>query len=262
MTNNIQNLKNLQPYHGPDKVYIGDGQVLVLVYVDDIIVTGPSSSHCNAIISKLSAQFPVKDLGDLHYFLGLKVQRSSSEYRSIVGAPQYLTWTQLDLSFDVNPKINMGFCIFLGPSIVSWSAKKQHTVARSSTEAEYRYLAHNAAEITWICQLFTDIGFQLPVIPQIWRDNVSAIALASNPVFHALTKHVEIDYHYIRELVVAHLLRVQFVCSEDQLADIHTMSLPQQRFLHLRSKLSFHPSLFSLKGCDKDKIVTHCNSNP
>ena len=153
-----------------------------------------------------------------------------------------------------------GFCIFLGPSIISWSAKKQHTVARSSTEAEYRSLAHTAAEITWICQLFSDIGFTLPLIPQIWCDNVSAIALASNPVFHARTKHVEIDYHYIRELVLAQLLRVHFVCSEDQLADIHTKSLSRQRFLHLRSKLSLQPSPFSLRGCDKDKIVTQCNS--
>ncbi|KAM1217235.1 hypothetical protein ACFX2J_013437 [Malus domestica] len=121
--------------------------VLVLVYVDDIIVTSPSSTHCNDVISKLNAQFPVKDLGDLHYFLGLEVQRSSSgifihqskyildllkrshmdgakpcltplgstkldlsglflsdpaEYRSIVRALQYLTWTRPDLSFVVN----------------------------------------------------------------------------------------------------------------------------------------------------------------
>ncbi|KAM1674306.1 hypothetical protein ACFX15_039401 [Malus domestica] len=291
--------------------------VLVLVYVDDIIVIGPSSIVCHNIISQLSSQFPIKDLGDLHYFLGLEVQKSTTgafihqskyildllkrtkmdgakpcatplssakldhtgsllsnpkEYRSIVGALQYLTWTRPDLSFAVNlvcqfmhyprephlqavklilwylkgtlgyglwfPKTTFplllkvfsdadgagcswdrrstgGFCIFLGSCLVSLSAKKQHTVARSSTEAEYRSLAHTLAEITWICQLLTDIGFQLPSLPQIWCDNVSAIALASNPVFHARTKHVEIDYHYIRELVLAKLLTVQIVCSAD-----------------------------------------------
>ncbi|KAM1139901.1 hypothetical protein ACFX19_040742 [Malus domestica] len=148
-----------------------------------------------------------------------------------------------------------GFCIFLGSCLVSLSAKKQHTVARSSTEAEYRSLAHTLAEITWICQLLTDIGFQLPSLPQIWCDNVSAIALASNPVFHARTKHVEIDYHYIRELVLAKLLTVQIVCNADQLAVIHTKSLPRPRFLQLRSKLSLQPSPFSFRGCEKQVTV-------
>ncbi|BBH07405.1 transposable element gene [Prunus dulcis] len=149
-----------------------------------------------------------------------------------------------------------GFCVFLGSNLVSWSAKKQPTVARSSTEAEYRSLAHTAAEVTWICKVFRDFGFSSSVKPTIWCDNISAISLASNPVFHARTKHVEIDYHYIRELVLANLVTVQYVCSQDQIADIHTKSLSKNRFLFLQSKLSLGtPSLskLSLRGCkDKD----------
>ncbi|CAB4308357.1 unnamed protein product [Prunus armeniaca] len=70
---------------------------------------------------------------------------------------------------------------------VSWSAKKQPTVARSSTEAEYRSLAYTAAEVTWICKVFRDFGFSSSVKPTIWCDNISAISLASNPVFNAIS---------------------------------------------------------------------------
>ncbi|TQD91353.1 hypothetical protein C1H46_023032 [Malus baccata] len=149
-----------------------------------------------------------------------------------------------------------GFCVFLGSNLVSWNAKKQPTVARSSTEVEYRSLAHTAAEVTCICKVFRDFGFSFSDNPTIWCDNICAISLASNPVFHVRTKHVEIDYHYIRELVLANLVKVQYVCSQDQIADIHTKSLSKNRFLFLQSKLSLGTSSLSklsLRGCkDKD----------
>ncbi|KAB2602612.1 hypothetical protein D8674_003617 [Pyrus ussuriensis x Pyrus communis] len=132
---------------------------------------------------------------------------------------------------------------------------KQHTVARSSTEAEYRSLAHTAAELTWICKIFRDVALPLTIIPTLWCDNVSAVSLASNPVFHARTKHVEIDYHYIRELVLAKLLQVHYLNTQSQLADIHTKSLSKARFHLLRSKLCLGPPPFSLRGCNKAPIA-------
>ena len=148
-----------------------------------------------------------------------------------------------------------GYCIFLGRNLISWSAKKQHTVARSSTEAEYRSLAHTAAELTWICKIFRDVALPLTTIPTLWCDNVSAISLASNPVFHARTKHVEIDYHYIRELVLAKLLQVQYLNTQYQVADIHTKSLSKVRFQYLHSKLCLGPPPFSLRGCKESHIA-------
>ncbi|KAM1714593.1 hypothetical protein ACFX11_025430 [Malus domestica] len=147
-----------------------------------------------------------------------------------------------------------GYCVFWGSNLISWSAKKQPTVARSSTEAEYRSLAHTVVEITWICKIFRDINLSLSHVPTLWCDNISAISLASNPVFHARTKHIEIDYHSIRELVLAKLLKVQFICSQDQLADIHTKSLSTSRFRYLKSKLplsSMVDPTLSLRGCIK-----------
>lgn len=130
-----------------------------------------------------------------------------------------------------------GFCIFLGRNLISWSAKKQPTVSRSSTEAEYRSLAISCAELLWIQYLLQELHIPLSSPPTLWCDNLGATFLASNPMFHARTKHVEIDYHFVRERVVSKELSVRFLCSKDQLADIMTKPLPTSRFQFLTSKL-------------------------
>lgn len=134
-----------------------------------------------------------------------------------------------------------GFCIYLGSNCVSWSAKKQHTVARSSTEAEYRALASAAAEITWVSFILRDIGLYMSETPTIFSDNLSALQLTVNPVFHARTKHIEIDYHFVREKVALGSLVTRFVRSEDQVADLFTKPLPHSQFCALRVKLGLWP---------------------
>jgi hypothetical protein len=54
-------------------------------------------------------------------------------------------------------------------------------------------------KLFWLCMLFKELGVPLPVALVIWCDNISALALASNPVFHARTKHIEVDYHFVLE---------------------------------------------------------------
>jgi hypothetical protein len=92
-----------------------------------------------------------------------------------------------------------GFAIFLGSNLISWSARKQPTVSRSSTEAEYKAVANATAEIMWVQILLKEIGIQAPKAGKIWCDNLGATYLSSNPVFHARTKHIEVDYHFVRE---------------------------------------------------------------
>ncbi|XP_062120374.1 uncharacterized mitochondrial protein AtMg00810-like [Humulus lupulus] len=305
---------------------------MVLIYVDDIVVTSSDSKELEEFIVRLNKVFSLKDLGSLHYFLGIEVFRDStglyltqekyisellqrvdmqnlkpsptpittskisindgepmadpSYYRSIIGALQYLSHTRPDISFAVNKLSQFlkrptnvhwtetkrvlrylkgtmkygihiapcdrltltgfsdadwaccpddrrsvaGYCVFLGDSLISWSSKKQTVVARSSTESEYRALAQLAAEITWLQELFKEMRFTLPAAPTIWCDNMSASALAANPVYHARTKHIELDIHFVRDKVLQKQLQICYVPSHDQLADCLTKGLSPSRF--------------------------------
>jgi histone deacetylase 1/2 len=240
--------------------------IFLLVYVDDIIVDLP-------------ADFALKDLGELHYFLGIEVKKARdgilltqqkytsdllhrvgmrnckpmntlmsstdklsiydgdplgpkdiTEYRSIVGALQYLTLTRPHISFAVynvcqflhkpttvhwsavkrilrylqsivdmglrihkSPSILVsafsdadwagcsddrrstgGFAVFLGSNLISWSSRKQATVSRSSTEAEYKSLANATAEVIWVRTVLKEFGIKGPMFARLWCDNLGA----------------------------------------------------------------------------------------
>ncbi|XP_019089081.1 PREDICTED: uncharacterized protein LOC109127930 [Camelina sativa] len=94
-----------------------------------------------------------------------------------------------------------GFCVLLGPNLISWSARRQETVSNSSTKAEYRALTATAHEITWLSFLLRDlkISQQFPTLLQC--DNLSTVYLSTNPALHKRSKHFDTDFHYIREQV-------------------------------------------------------------
>lgn len=130
-----------------------------------------------------------------------------------------------------------GFCHYLGPNLTSWSAKKQPTVSRSSAEAEYRALAYTCADTIYVHHLLRDLGISLSTPIIIYCDNLSATYMEANPVFHARSKHIELDYHFVRERVAKGTYKVAFVSTQNQIADIFTKGLSRLRFDVLRSKL-------------------------
>ncbi|XP_041004069.1 uncharacterized mitochondrial protein AtMg00810-like [Juglans microcarpa x Juglans regia] len=145
-----------------------------------------------------------------------------------------------------------GFCTFLGSNCISWSAKKQQIVARSSTEAEYRSMASTAAKLTWLTFILRDLHVPLSRPPILHCDNLSALHLSVNPVLHTRTKHIALDIHYVREQVALGALETRFVTSSLQLADIFTKPLAKLPFQTIRSKLSLCPDLrLRLRGDDK-----------
>jgi hypothetical protein len=88
--------------------------------------------------------------------------------------------------------------VFLGPNLVSWSARKQPTISRSSTEAEYKDLSNTTVEVMWIQSLLHDIGIPSLRTAVIWCDNIGVTYLAANPIMFGRTKHIEVDYHFVR----------------------------------------------------------------
>ena len=297
----------------------------LLVYVDDLIITGNDPTAIDALKLHLHRHFNIKDLGKLKYFLGIEVSQSAEgifisqrkyaldilhefdqlgaapsripmshnsqpcqgrdpplnnpeKFRRLIGKLLYLTVTRPDISFSVaylsqflstplqshfqsglkilkyikqapgngllykrNASLQLhtfcdadwadcpttrrsvsGYCILLGSTAISWKSKKQNTVSRSSAESEYRAMSSCVCELLWIHFLLHDLRVTLTGKSTLSCDNIAAIHIASNPVFHERTKHIEIDCHFIRQHLKAGLFELHHVPSHSQLADILT----------------------------------------
>ncbi|GKD14362.1 retrovirus-related pol polyprotein from transposon RE1 [Tanacetum coccineum] len=304
----------------------------LLVYVDDILLAGNNQSLITDIKQQLHKTFSIKDLGSLHYYLGIEILKNStgltmsqrkyalelpqsgnvlndkpaitqldpqnrlintegellsdpSYYKTLVGKLIYLTIIRPDISFaaqllsqfsyspktthmkaltrvlryiklspgqglhfspTTNPQLQAyydsdwaacpvtirsitGLTVFLGKCLISWTAKKQSVVLRSSIEAEYRALADCTYEITWLNSLLKDLNIHLSNPTTIYYDNASTIALASNPIQHARTKHIELDCHFIRDKIKEGSILPTFIPSRLQAADILIKGLRKTR---------------------------------
>ena len=134
-------------------------------------------------------------------------------------------------------RFTLGYCVFIGGNIISWKSKKQTVVARSSAEAEYRSIAIVTCELMWIKQFLQELRFCEVVQMRLYCDNQTALHIASNPIFHERTKHIEIDCHFIREKLLSKEIVIEFINSNDQPIDILTKSLRGPRILSICSKL-------------------------
>ncbi|KAH9666463.1 hypothetical protein KPL70_020649 [Citrus sinensis] len=294
-------------------------------YTQIPVVTGNNTFLIDQLIHQLSIEFALKDLGQLHFFLGLEIRYFSggiyvsqtkytkdlltkakmlestslstpmaikeqanpidhkpvnaTEYRRLVGGLQYLTLTRPDIVHAVNKvcqhfqtpteanlravkrilrylkgsldygirflqqsslnitafcdadwggcpdtrRSTTGYCVYMGANCISWSSKRQPTVSRSSVEVEYRALASRAAELTWITYLYREIGIPLAQPPQLLSDHLSALHMTINPVFHARSKHIELDYHFTKALSKAMFRDFRYKLG------VHQMSLASLR---------------------------------
>ncbi|KAL7612605.1 hypothetical protein Lser_V15G07735 [Lactuca serriola] len=139
---------------------------------------------------------------------GLRIRKSSSTLLSV--------FTNVDWAGCLNSRRSTrGFAVFLGPNLVSWSLRKQPTVSRSSTEAEYKALAN------------------------------------ANPIFHARTKHIEVDFHFVREKVAMGALDVRFISSNDQVAD--GLIKPMTRSMLEKLRYNLNLIMVKIEGECKDK---------
>jgi hypothetical protein len=124
--------------------------------------------------------------------------------------------------------------VFLGNNLVSWAAKRQTVVSRSSAKVEYRAIANGVAEATWLRQLLHELQTPPSRCTLVYCDNISAVYLSTNPVQYQRTNHVEIDLHFVRENVAIGQVRV----TTSQFIDIFTKRLPSSVFNEFRYNLN------------------------
>ncbi|CAM8901344.1 unnamed protein product [Rhodiola kirilowii] len=300
--------------------YDHNGEFLILlVYVDDVVLTGTSTSRIAHVKAFIHAEFRIKDLGTLKYFLGLEVARSTNgiflnqrkyaldllaetgllackpcstpmdikqklalstaekladptQYRKLVGKLVYLNVTRPDIAFSVHtlsqflasPTVDhlqaanrvlrfiknapaqglfypakgslvleafcdadwascpvtrrstSGYCIKLGPSLISWRTRKQSTISRSSAESEYRAMANTCCELVWLAAVLRDLRITVSTPIALYCDNQSANHIARNPVFHERTKHIELDCHLVRQHFTSGFISPKFIPSVRQ----------------------------------------------
>ncbi|XP_071653754.1 uncharacterized protein [Temnothorax longispinosus] len=149
-----------------------------------------------------------------------------------------IAYSDADLATCVDTRKSMsGVTLLLNSGPIIWSARKQGVVATSTTDAEY-IAAHDAAkEIVWTRGLLEEIGAAQESPTTLNCDNAAAEKLIKNAVFHRRTKHVDIKYHYIRQVYEEEKLEIQHVASQDQLADIFTKPLTREKFVINRNRL-------------------------
>ncbi|CAL8133194.1 unnamed protein product [Prunus armeniaca] len=237
------------------------GIVILLLYVDDMVITGSDLDGIQCLKSHLQACFEMKDLGQLRYFLGLtdskvvntpleqnvKLHASDDISHAVHIVSQFMAAPQSVHFVVVLHILRLGWryhlssfnywILYLGDSLISWKSKKQTVVARSSAKAEYRALAHTTSEVLWLPWLLHDMGVILPSCTSLFCDNKSAIQIARNDVFHERTKHIEVDCHFIRHHVSQGTISLFYLASEHQSAYLFTKSHSEVRFWFLLSKL-------------------------
>ncbi|GKD01236.1 retrovirus-related pol polyprotein from transposon RE1 [Tanacetum coccineum] len=141
-----------------------------------------------------------------------------------------------------------GYCVFVGGNLVCWKSKKQNVVSRSSSDVEYRAMAQTTRELVWLRNLLGEIGFTQSKPMKMWCDNQATIYIATNPIFHEKTKHIEVDCHFTREKLEDWTITTLHIRTERQLADVLTKALPETHINSICNKLDMISIYAQLEG--------------
>ena len=130
-----------------------------------------------------------------------------------------------------------GFCEFLGDSLIAQKSKKQHTVSRSSAKSKYRSMVAIVSEFVWLKGLLKDLSINHDHPILLYYDSKATIHIATNPIYHERTKHIELNYHFVRQKMQDGLVKTFHVSTKHQLADLLTKPLGHQQFSNLLCKM-------------------------
>ena len=130
-----------------------------------------------------------------------------------------------------------GYSFYFRQGVISWSSKKQHIIALSSTKAEYIAQMHTAKEALWLRSFIDKVRGPLGKPIVIKCDNQGVIALAKDNKFHSHTKHINLCYHFIREAVEDNRIRMEYIPTDENVTDIFTKALARPRFMGFVERL-------------------------
>lgn len=171
--------------------------------------------------------------------------KSTQDYGIVYGtngsndANELVGFCDSDYAGDVcTRRSTSGYVFMFNNGPISWRSRRQRIVALSTTEAEYIAASEACKEAIWLRKLLCDIGYECNDPTLLNIDNQSAIRLVKNPEFHERTKHVEVRYHHIREKYENGEIFVDYIETENQLADILTKALSPEIFVNLRNRLN------------------------
>jgi hypothetical protein len=146
-------------------------------------------------------------------------------------------YSDADFAASQSRRSMMGYIFKLGGGAVTWMSKLEPTVAISTTEAEYMALLQATKESIWIQRFLKELGREIDCSSVIFEDNQGAIALANNPEYHARTKHIDVQYHFVRECVEMGKIKLVYCPTEEMIADALTKPLSRDRFEKLVSRM-------------------------
>ena len=129
----------------------------------------------------------------------------------------------------------------MGSRLVSWTSKKQNYISQSTIVFEYIVATMNYSNAVWLKKLLKGMKGDITEPMIIYYDNTSSINISKNLVMHTKNKHIAIKYHYLRELVQDKIVRMEYVNTKEQLANIFTKDLPREPHEYLRSQLGVLP---------------------
>ena len=155
-----------------------------------------------------------------------------------VKEPRFIGYSDSDWGgFKKDKKITLGYVFTLGSAMFCWQSSKKQKVAQSTDEVEYIDVCAAANQDVWLQRLFEDFGQKFEGGISILCENKSAIAIEKNPMQHRRTKHIEIKYHFMREVEQKRITELENCKGDDQLANILTKALGGSRFEDLRRQL-------------------------
>jgi len=147
----------------------------------------------------------------------------------------------------MDKKSTSGCCFSLGSGVVSWFSRMQKSVALSSAEAEYIAASMATCEAIWLRKLLVALFGQKVETTVIHCDNQSCIKLSENPVFHDRSKHIDIRYHFIRDCVQRGIVQLQYIPTDEQVAEILTKALGKAKFIFFKDKMGVLQNSFLAK---------------